>query len=140
MQTYRRVGVFQATETYKMVGGEWFRDNQRSTLSISDLINNWSLERQVEVVFISAPDVELIAKTDTERCYRSGVSILYIPAELIHDGEDQEAEYRQIDLPNTPEEVLNLLNAAAGVQAKPTAPSSDPDRAGADYIHPRDIT
>jgi hypothetical protein len=117
---YRRVGIFQSLETHiRSPDGEWFRDDEESTPSVPVQINKFAEDEQVEIVHISQPSIELVGKSASKRQYRTAVSVIYVPAELIDYGEEETGvTTRDIALPETPEEIYGLMSRSLTEQLR----------------------
>jgi len=124
MQVYRRFAIFQAIEYHVRQDGEWFRDDDRSSISVAAQVNKFTETESAEIVFASPPDMKLIGRDDDTRVYQVSVSVVYVPSELIvgYDQEKEggtanasrEIERRSIALPETPEEIYKILGQSIG--------------------------
>ena len=120
---YRRVGVFHSQEVHVEANpGEWVRDDDLSTKPISDLINDWCGQHEVEPITASAPHTELVTTGRTSdgllaRVYRVSVSVIYVPAEIIDYGQEEKT-IRNINPEGFPlglQEIINQINESGNL-------------------------
>ena len=113
---YRRVGVFHSQEVHVEANpGEWIRDDKLSTRPISESVNSWCVENEVEPITVSAPNTELtvVGKTSDGlncRVYRVSVSVIYVPAEIIDYGQEEKT-IRDINPAGFPGEIQSIIEA-----------------------------
>jgi hypothetical protein len=119
-RSHYRVGIFQSFETYVLEQGEWFRDAERSTKALPDLINDFLATSGAEVTYVSQPLIELLAKQSGTAQYRTSASIIYVPAEVITDGKEAVQGGAAVSSGNSGvDEVLQkVLQEISGISAR----------------------
>tara|TARA_R110000851_G_scaffold31822_1_gene85856 strand:+ start:2842 stop:3240 length:399 start_codon:yes stop_codon:yes gene_type:complete len=96
--TVRRIGIFHSVEVQEqLVPGEWVRNDEASTQRLPDMVNDFLVENECQVLSVSPPSVEHVETSGdgTRRSYRASVSIIYDPTEEIND---ETAIQTQIDI------------------------------------------
>lgn len=91
----RRVGIFHSVEIQEQQApGEWVRNDTESTARLPDMVNDFLIESECRVVFVSPPHVEHVETSGdgTRRSYRASISILYDPMEEVNDETAIQAE------------------------------------------------
>jgi hypothetical protein len=95
---YLRVACFSAIEYYDCVLGEWVRNDGKSQPSLTEMVNGFLEETKAQPVSMSAPQVVVISKSETEQVQRNTVSLIFRPNEIIKSGEDSFVEENKSQL------------------------------------------
>jgi hypothetical protein len=96
--TIRRIGIFHSVEVQEQLApGEWLRNDEASTKRLPDMVNDFLVDNECQVLSVSPPSIELVETSGdgTRRSYRASVSIIYDPTEEIND---ETAIQAQIDI------------------------------------------
>ena len=105
-RSYRRVGVFYVEEQHALIEGEWIRLPNQQT--IDEKINEYFATNGLHPVVVSSPTIQQLPANEPDRRWmRIGVSVIYIPNEVISDG--QVPQNQEGAKPSQAEEILRLL-------------------------------
>lgn len=135
--TYNRVAIFTSHEVQLETAPDvWTRDKRKSSLPISELVNNFLIEKKAVALFVSPPTITLTsASTDMmrnikTRTYHYSVSVIYRPDEIVIDENIQEGKLEDeldIDLAHIPVEQREQIRETIQreIETKP-GPDSTP--------------